>query len=60
MYYTLDGYRLFHKVRKNKRGGGLFLFVKNNIHVETHDISFENFEGLNCTLKTNDVTINVL
>ena len=50
-YYSLDGYRLYHKIRKNKRGGGIFMYVQDNIQVELLEDNFKQFEGINCQLR---------
>jgi hypothetical protein len=51
--YCLDGYNSFCKTRKDKLGGGIMLFVKDNIHfVERHDVKSDNFESICGLLET--------
>jgi exonuclease III len=50
-YYAINGYNLYHKVREQKRGGGIFIYVQADIHVDVvQGCKFEHFEGINCML----------
>jgi hypothetical protein len=57
-YYALDGYTLHYKTRQSQRGGGLFMYVLNNVQVVMHDCNFESFEYLNCTMTLRDACDN--
>jgi hypothetical protein len=53
-YYSLDGYNLHYNVRTHGRGGGLFMYVMNDIRVDTRKSNFRLFEAIDCTLTLSD------
>jgi Reverse transcriptase (RNA-dependent DNA polymerase) len=44
--YNIDGFKAFSKPRKKGRGGGIGLFIRNNLNFSETCIDFETFEGL--------------
>lgn len=56
--YNLNGYGSFINVRKNRRGGGLLIFVKNDITFEMCHTKFDYFENL-CGLLTMPDNTNI-
>ena len=58
-YYNLDGYNSFSKTRNSQRGGGILLFIKENIHFEIKDSAYCHFENI-CGVLTVENSIKIL
>lgn len=60
-FFSIEGYNLFSNLRCGRSGGGLFLYVKNSIHVIDSKNEFNSFEGIECMLTIeNNVQIKLL
>lgn len=55
--YKFNAYNSFHNIRINRSGGGVVIFVKNNINFKEIKSNFESFEGLFGLLTLSDNTL---
>lgn len=58
--YCLPGYNAFSKTRSVRKGGGILLFVRNDIKFNFVNINFNNFEGLLGKLIVNGNALSLL
>ena len=58
--YNIPGYKFFHKDRKNSRGGGVGLYIKEMLHpTEIEIIQDHNIEVLNTEISTVSGKVNI-
>ena len=57
LHYNLPGYKAFHTIRQNGRGGGVSIFVENSIdceHIKPISSIFDSFEISAVKIKINN------
>jgi Reverse transcriptase (RNA-dependent DNA polymerase) len=60
-YYNFEGYKSYSKTRQNQAGGGILLFVKDDVVFEKLESNHNSFESISGILTTNkDVKISLL
>lgn len=52
--FYINGFAVFSSLRESKRGGGLIVYVRNEIDFVLGDVNFKYFEGVRGILKFND------
>jgi Reverse transcriptase (RNA-dependent DNA polymerase) len=57
-YYSLDGYNSFSKTRSRQRGGGILIFIKENINFEIKASASCHFENI-CGILTVENSIKI-
>lgn len=50
--YHINGYRMFTALRKNRRGGGIILYVNNKHKCSITNVKTKHFENIVCTVTT--------
>lgn len=59
VFYNLHGYTAYHICRKDRRGGGVSMFIKDNIKVNKYESFLSSCEILKISVTKNGSTVGV-
>lgn len=58
--FRLSNFCMFHNLRKGKKGGGILIFVKENIKVEEKPCNSNHFESAIISIKKCNIDLNII
>lgn len=56
-YYKIPGYNAIHKCRENARGGGIMIYLKENLAITTQNYNFTSTENITISININNKEI---
>ena len=60
MNYVLQGYECFYKLRENRRGGGVCLYIRTNLYFEENKMKMDCYENIQGQIKMGNINGYIL